>query len=163
MATLIYKMTHSGDPDSDLGCWGVSDCMGQVRGYDFDAVIGIGGRSWWPNETSRAGEIVWVGLGPQQMPGRGKRGPEVRFAHFRYFLEGEQMLSEIAPKLDQSMQNRRIRLYGFSRIEEQEIEHILALAMKTGPSATFSTEATKTQADGKECRLKPHRRQARCP
>ena len=44
MVTLVYKMTHKGDPDPDLGHWGVEDCMGRVRGFKFDAVIGIGGR-----------------------------------------------------------------------------------------------------------------------
>ena len=48
MATLVYKMTHKGDPDSELGFWGVEDCMGQVRGYGFDAVIGIGGMTAEP-------------------------------------------------------------------------------------------------------------------
>src|SRR5437588_10071527 len=73
MATLVYKMTHKGDPNPELGWWGVADCMGQVRGFAFDAVIGIGGRSWWTNQTSRVGELVWIGLDPQQVPG-GKRG-----------------------------------------------------------------------------------------
>jgi hypothetical protein len=78
MATLVYKMTHRGDPDSDLGFWGVEDCMGQVRSYGFDAVIGIGGRSWWTNQTSRTGEIVWIGLGPEIVD-QGRRGPVLRF------------------------------------------------------------------------------------
>lgn len=164
MATLVYKMTHKGDPNPDLGWWGWgdSDCMGQVRGFPFDAVIAIGGRSWWTTETSRVGEIVWVGLDPQQMPVRGKRGPKVRFTHFRYFREGELMLSEIAPKLDKSMHTRRFRLYDFSRIEEEEVERILALAQEAGPSAEFVTQAIKKQSNGEKCRPKPRRSQARC-
>ena len=113
MVTLVYKMTHTGDPDFDLGLWGVNDkdCMGKVRDFGFDAVIGIGGCSWWPNEPNRAGEIVWIGLGPLKTPVKGKRGPEVRFAHFRPFRRGELMLSKKAPKLDKAMQTRRFRLY----------------------------------------------------
>jgi len=42
MRTLIYKRTHTGDPDAN-GCFGIYDCMGRVRALDFDAVIGIGG------------------------------------------------------------------------------------------------------------------------
>jgi hypothetical protein len=152
MATLVYKMTHKGDPNSDLGIWGVEDCMGQVRGYAFDAVIGVGGRSWWTNQTSRAGEIVWIGLDPQHMPGRGKRGPKLRFAHFRYFQEGELMLSEIAPNLNKAMHNCRFMLHGFGRLQEQEIEKILDLAMKARPSAHLIAQASDSQADGKECR-----------
>jgi hypothetical protein len=162
MTTLLYKMTHKGDPNPQLGWWGVADCMGQVRGFTFDAVIGIGGCSWWTNQTSRVGEIVWVGLDPQQMPVRGKRGPMVRFAHFRYFSEGELLLSEIAPKLDKSMLTRRFRLYDFSRIEEEEIEKILALAQKWEPSTEFVTQAIKKQTKGQKCGPKLRRSQARC-
>jgi hypothetical protein len=82
MATLVYKMTHADEPDAALGCWGVEDCMGQVRGYAFDGVIGIGGRSWWTDQTSRVGKIVWIGLGPELVD-EGNRGPVLRFAHFR--------------------------------------------------------------------------------
>jgi hypothetical protein len=160
MATLVYKMTHTGDPDSDLGWWGVSDCMGQVRGFPFDAVIGISGRSWWTNQTRRRGEIVWIGVGPEKVDEE-NRGPVLRFARFRHFGEGEQILSEIAPELDKSMHFRRFRLYAFSRIEEQEIEQILKLALKAGPSASCP-QATKTQSDGDECRPKLRRRRTRC-
>ena len=31
MRTLIYKRTHSGDPDPTSGRFGVRDCMGKVR------------------------------------------------------------------------------------------------------------------------------------
>ena len=158
MATLVYKMTHSGDPDFDLGCWGVSDCMGKVRGYDFDAVIGIGGRSWWTNQTSRVGELIWIGLDPQQIPG-GKRGPKLAFAHFRPFQEGEQMLKKIAPKLDRAMRNRRIMLYGFDQVQKREIEKILKLAMKAEPSAILFTKPTATKVDDHECRRKFCRKQ----
>jgi hypothetical protein len=163
MATLVYKMTHKGDPDSDLGCWGVGDCMGQVRGFTFDAVIGFGGRSWWTNQTSRAGEIVWIGIGPQRTPVRRKRGPEVRFAHFRYFEEGELTLGEIAPKLDKAMHKRRFRLHGFSQAEQREIERILKLANNAGPSASLSKQTAQGQSNGKECRQKVcRRRKPRC-
>jgi hypothetical protein len=137
-------MTHISDPDSDLGCWGVEDCMGQVRGYAFDAVIGIGGRSWWTNQTSRAGEIVWIGIGPQKTTVRGKRGLEVRFAHFRYFREGELMLSTKAPKLETAMRNCRFRLYGFSQAQEREIGQIRKLAKKYGPSAHLNSQPSNS-------------------
>ena len=153
MITLVYKMTHKGDPDSGLGLWGVSDCMGQVRGFNFDAVIGIGGRSWWANETNRAGEIVWIGVGPDKsVPG--KRGPKVRFAQFRYFGDGELTLREIAPKLDKAMHKRRFALYGFSQTEQQEIERILKLAKEAKPSASLLTKAVQSQHNGKKCRQK---------
>ena len=42
MRVLVYKRTHNGDPDTS-GCFGVYDCMGAVRDWEFDAVIGVGG------------------------------------------------------------------------------------------------------------------------
>ena len=42
MRTLIYKRTHPGDPD-EKGRFGICDCMGRVRAWDFEAVIGVGG------------------------------------------------------------------------------------------------------------------------
>jgi hypothetical protein len=42
MRTLVYKRTHNGDPDAE-GRFGIHDCMGQVRSYGYEAVIGVGG------------------------------------------------------------------------------------------------------------------------
>ncbi len=148
--TLVYKMTHKGDPDPDRRLWGVCDCMGKVRGFHFDAVIGIGGTSWWPNEPNRAGEIVWVGLDPHPTPVKAKRGPDVRFAHFRYFREGEKK-RKIPPNLKKAMHKRRYMLYGFSQAEQQEIKGILELAKKPGPSASLFTRTVQSKPHGKEC------------
>lgn len=49
MRTLVYKRTHNGDPDAE-GRFGIHDCMGQVRGYGYEAVIG-----WAGSATSRQG------------------------------------------------------------------------------------------------------------
>ncbi len=126
MSTLVYKMTHPGDPDPDLGCWGVPecDCMGSVREWDYDSVIGIAGRTW----TGRVGEIVWVGIGPHWTTVERLVAGQVTFDHFRYFEEGEQMLDEIAPHLAARMENVRRMLHGFTNIEEEEIDDVLDLA-----------------------------------
>lgn len=158
MVTLVYKMTHKGDPDPDLGHWGVEDCMGRVRGFRYDAVIGIGGRSWWTDQTNRAGEIIWIGIGPQQKSVQGKRGPAVTFDHFQYFGEGELTLREIAPKLDKAIHKCRFKLSGFSQTEQQEIKRILELAKEAKPSASLSAKAIQSQRGGKKCRRKPCRR-----
>ena len=39
--TIIYKRAHSGDSDR-FGPFGVHDCMGQVRRWNFEAVTGVG-------------------------------------------------------------------------------------------------------------------------
>jgi hypothetical protein len=157
MITLVYKMTHKGDPDPNLGHWGVEDCMGRVRGFKYDAIIGVGGRCWWTGQTNRTGEIIWIGIGPQKSV-QGKRGPKIRFAHFRYFREGEITLREVAPQLDNTIHRCRFKLSGFSQSEQQEIERILELAKKTKPSASLPTKAIQSQRDGKKCCRKVCRR-----
>ena len=39
MRTLIYKRTHPGDPGPE-GQFGIHGCMGQVRTWGFEAVVG---------------------------------------------------------------------------------------------------------------------------
>lgn len=58
---LIYKRTHIGDPNA-RGEFGCSDCMRQIRGYRYDAVIGIGGSSYEPRSHAIDGRITWVGV-----------------------------------------------------------------------------------------------------
>jgi hypothetical protein len=61
MRTLIYKRTHTGDPDPETGVFGNNDCMGEVRCWDFDAVIGIGGIGEEPRRYghSRQTNVDW--------------------------------------------------------------------------------------------------------
>src|SRR4051812_46355351 len=70
---LIYKRTHIGDPNSQ-GDFGCHDCMGRIRGYTYDAVIGIGGSSCEPRSQGIDGRITWVGVGPHQWPPIHPRG-----------------------------------------------------------------------------------------
>ena len=86
MRTLIYKRTHTGDPD-DKGRFGIHDCMGGVRGYAFDAVIGVGGRGSEAVASGIDRRINWVGLGAQKHPLKDVRGPLVTFDHFKLFVE----------------------------------------------------------------------------
>ena len=67
MRTLIYKRTHSGDPDPVAGVFGNHDCMGSVKGWDFDAVIGIGGIGPEPKRNRIAGKLTWIGIGPHSI------------------------------------------------------------------------------------------------
>ena len=64
---LIYKRTHTGDPNTD-GVFGCSDCVGRVREYGFDAVIGIGGISVMPQLQGIGGKVNWIGLGAHKEP-----------------------------------------------------------------------------------------------
>ena len=83
---LIYKRTHPGDPD-DNGWFGAQDCMGRVRWWEFDAVIGVGGIGGEPRYHSIDGKINWIGVGAHKDEVR-DRGPLVRFDHFIDYRKG---------------------------------------------------------------------------
>ena len=81
---LIYKRTHKNDPDR-YGRFGIEGCMGRVRGYPFDAVIGVGGVSGWPKAEGIARKVNWVGRFPRKQPNPvDARGPLVTFRHGDY-------------------------------------------------------------------------------
>lgn len=84
MRTLIYKRTHPGDPDAE-GRFGIQDCMGRVRTWGFDAVIGVGGIGAEPESHGLARKVNWIGIGPHKRVETGKRGPVVTFDHFLLF------------------------------------------------------------------------------
>jgi hypothetical protein len=59
---LIYKRTHTGDPDSN-GIFGIHECMGRVRSYEFDSVIGLGGEGREPVDSKIDKKITYIGIG----------------------------------------------------------------------------------------------------
>src|SRR6266568_1689223 len=59
LRTLVYKRTHTGDPDTN-GVFGNQDCMGRVRRLPFEAVIGGGGISGEPVAQGIAGKLLKV-------------------------------------------------------------------------------------------------------
>jgi hypothetical protein len=104
---LVYKRTHIGDPDQRRQ-FGINTCMGSVRGFAYDAVIGVGGFSRWPRELGIAGKVTWVGRNPRKSPNpKDSRGPLVTFAlgDFRLMDEAGPQLEVVAPAL-------AARLYG---------------------------------------------------
>lgn len=133
MRILVYKRTHSGDPDT-AGRFGVYDCMGSVRGKAYDAVIGVGGTGPEPRRNGIAGKITWVGIGPRKEPGT-PRGPLVTFDHFLYFGEGGPPLTKYAPTLADHMYGSNVRvLINLTAEERREAEAILAMAEPAPPS-----------------------------
>lgn len=137
MRVLVYKRTHTGDPDAK-GCFGVYDCMGRVRGYHFDAVIGVGGIGHEPQAHGIAGKVNWIGIGPHKVSVGGKSGPEVTFDHFRDFGADGPDFRELAPALAERMyaNNARYLLHGFSEQELAEAVKITRLAVTAPPSWT---------------------------
>lgn len=158
--TLIYKRTHNGDPDSKTGVFGNKDCMGRVRGWLFDAVIGVGGTGYEPQHNGIAEKLTWIGIGPRKFGGtkpskckgtkphkckRAKplkcdetkpRGPLVAFDHFLYRGEKGPLLKKLAPNLARRMYDGNVRyvMDSLSDKERSEVEKILNTAREAPPS-----------------------------
>ncbi len=97
LKTLIYKRTHRGDPD-DSGRFGINHCMGRVRGYDFEAVIGVGGKRPDRGHEEIAMKVNWIGIGPEKVV-ETKKGPVLQFEIFRRLDEVGPTLQDRAPEL----------------------------------------------------------------
>jgi hypothetical protein len=140
MRTLIYKRTHVGDPDPQTGVFGNHDCMGSVRGWQFDAVIGIGGKGQEPQSHGIAGKITWIGIDPQKFDDFSRpdsRGPQLWFRHFWYVGKDGPSLEKKYPALARRMykKNVRVLINDLSSEERREVEKILRLARNAPPSA----------------------------
>jgi hypothetical protein len=144
MRTLIYKRTHNGDPNPEAGVFGNHDCMGKVRDWLFDAVIGIGGVGQEPQSHGIAGKLTWIGIGPQAIDRTG-RGPQLIFHHFWYRGEVGPMMQGNYPALASRMYDKNVRvlMHSPSSSEPQdsktaaldrEVTKILRLAMDAPPS-----------------------------
>ena len=134
MRTLIYKRTHPDDPD-ETGQFGLYDCMGRVRTWKFEAVIGVGGQGAEPREHELDGKVNWIGIGPRK--GRWhRRGPIITFDHF--YLRGANGpdFEKLAPVLAQRIYSRNVRvvMHGLSAEEQKEVDKILALAKRAPAS-----------------------------
>lgn len=138
--TLVYKRTHHGDPDS-FGRFGIHDCMGRVRAWDFDAVVGVGGYGSVPTAQGLAGKVNWIGIGAHRTPAGSKRGPIVTFDHFVLYGSDGPDFARLAPRLADRMyaNNVRVILNGLDAIEQAEVEHILARARRAPPSGSVES------------------------
>lgn len=135
MRTLIYKRTHPGDPDTG-GCFGIHDCMGQIRRWNFDSVIGVGGIGAEPASHGLDGKVNWIGIGARKHLRPGGRGPLVTFEHFLLFEEKGCDFATLAPGLARRLYRRNVRalMHDLSVQEKREIRGILALAADAPPS-----------------------------
>jgi hypothetical protein len=95
MKTLIYKRTHTGDPDPESGVW--LDCMGTVKSWQFDAVIGVGGDGPEPRVKGLAGKVTFIGLGPHRSGDPRKH--QITFDHFWCPDKKGPILKSMAPVL----------------------------------------------------------------
>src|SRR5450759_568438 len=153
MRTLIYKRTHPGDPDS-VGRFGVHDCMGRVRTWDFEAVIGVGGIGAEPESHGLARKVNWIGIGPRRRAVAGKRGPLVTFDHFCLFGPNGPSFPELAPRLAERMYSRNVRVLMdcLDARERAELKKLLVLAEEAPPS---SAEGPSPSSPGDLGRVPP--------
>jgi hypothetical protein len=132
----MYKRTHPGDPDV-RGRFGIQDCMGRVRTWAFDAVIGVGGISAEPESYGLAGRVNWIGIGPHKRAVANKRGPIVTFDHFVLYGSRGPILREWAPTLASRMYSTNVRVLmdAVDAAERRELGRLLALAKSAPPSS----------------------------
>ncbi|WP_454870411.1 hypothetical protein [Pseudomonas lini] len=138
MRILTYKRTHTGDPDP-TGQFGINDCMGRVRNWSFDAVIGVGGIGSKPRSFGIDGRVTWVGRNPSWNPHPLGYGQIVKFESFALFEQNGPLLSSLAPYLARRMYEKgaRILLKDYSQEEQAEAEALLNILL--GNSSSLAT------------------------
>lgn len=149
MKVLIYKRTHKGDPD-ERGIFGNQDCMGKIRSWDYDAVIGIGGKTTWKIDKDIKQKINWIGLGPKKIESSG-RGDCVVFSHFELFEEKGHCIAEHFPKLYDYMYGSGKRFDMSSKLPQDvfdEVEAILFSVRESAQSQCYAIEFVQNTKDG---------------
>jgi hypothetical protein len=144
MRTLIYKRTHPGDPDRQ-GRFGIEDCMGQVRTWRFDAVIGVGGIGSEPRSHGLDGKVNWIGIGPHRV-GTARRGPVLTFDHFWLRESDGPSFWRLAQHLAERMYSTNVRVLmdDLNEHERAEVQQVLALAKNAPSSSTDGPDAATT-------------------
>ncbi len=141
MRTLVYKQTHSDDPD-DSGQWGVYDCMRSVRAWDYEAVIGVGGLGELATKWDIACKLTWVGIGPRKLEVQGMVGPLVTFDHFWYKGANGPESRQEAPRLAELMYEGGARtVMNFTDEVQAEVDAIVGKYMTADPSSARQVES----------------------
>jgi len=149
MKIFIYKRTHKHDPDEN-GVFGNQDCMGRLRNGDYDAVIGIGGLSPWPDHIDIMGKINWVGLERKKNPAPKKRGDEIVFSHFKLYEEKGKDIQQNYPNFYKYIYGSRCRFVkksDFPAEVQKELDQIINSIKKCPPSKMYDSTNTKKIKD----------------
>jgi hypothetical protein len=154
MTTLIYRRSHSDDPDPETGgIFGINGCMKSVRSYKFDAVIGVGGKFPWPDYKGIAKKLNWVEIGPKKVGTHEDGHPQWAFEYFLYYGEKGPLLEKEYPKLAKYMFDLgNIPRQGYDgRLPEEvrdDVQKILDLAKDAPPSPQKNTNEKSKQNSG---------------
>lgn len=141
MRIFVYVMTHPGDPN-EQGCWGCADCMGQKRGWDYEAVIGVGGVG--AEKYGFGGKVKWIGITPTYTD-VGLKGPEVTFKHFRYFKKDA---PSIPPRLAARIKRAPRGFMSLTTTEQKQAEELLEMVKRAPASETLSESRVKKNESG---------------
>jgi hypothetical protein len=147
LRVLTYKRTHIGDPNPE-GIFGINDCMGSVRDYKYDAVIGVGGIGAEPKSYGIDGKITWVGIYPTKSKRKNKKDVEVTFKHFILLEEYGPLLIKHAPLLAKRLYEggARVLVSGYSPEELSEAIEILEWSKKQNqPKSILTNWAGKSK------------------
>ena len=146
MSTLVYKRTHKGDPDL-RGIFGINDCMGIVRDWNYNAVIGVGGVSAKDNIKYK---VNWIGIGPRKGLD-GRRAHQITFDHFVLFDEKGPDFRDLAPTLAQRIYSTsgRVFMSFHNETEQAEIDLILKMAEDAPPSERNNTNVNGLRFDSR--------------
>ena len=158
MRILTYKRTHTGDPDID-GRFGINGCMGQVRGYNFEAVIGVGGIGEEPRAYGIDRKINWVGINPKRLQHQVNGAPVISFEYFILREHDGPLLHSIAPNLACRMYDNgaRILLTGYTEKEKAEAVSIIEWAQNASHKQigiTVNHQSPNTGVCSTGCRTK---------
>lgn len=117
-------MTHEGDPNDEEQLWGETNCMGVVRTFGFDIVIGIGGHGDRPEKEGIAGRVVWIGRKPMRINSTWDH-PVVYFETMQYFGSTGPLLAKLAPRLVNVMSKARFKM-NFTKELHKDVMRIVA-------------------------------------
>lgn len=156
MKTLVYKRTHTGDP-SEEGEFGCNGCMGHIRSWPFDAVIGIGGVGAEPEKNDIAYKLTWIGIGPHKRFVDWMPDPILAFDHFRLFDQNGMDFRDEAPILAHRIYTKHIRAtMTFTVHEAREVKKLLVRAKKWPPSPVLGVSRIEHPEPKRRCTLTKH-------
>jgi hypothetical protein len=122
---LIYKRTHTGDPNED-GVFGCRDCMGQIRNWKFDAVIGIGGKTAWKGQEDICCKINWIGIEPKEIYPPTMRGRRLVFAHFVLKDRDGEKIEDYYPHLHKHMYRKNSKRFALISADSSETKDVFS-------------------------------------
>ncbi|HEA3089964.1 TPA: hypothetical protein RVR74_002281 [Aeromonas salmonicida] len=144
---LVYKRTHTGDP-SLAGDFGVNDCMGKIREYDYDAVIGVGGIGDEPAKYGIQRKVNWVGIKSGQSPKLiSARGDIIHFNEFVLLEHQGPYFEVLAPLLAKRLYEGRARfiLSSLSQQELIEANRVIEYCLKLKPIKQLESNSLRCE------------------